>query len=183
MVVLGVDQSLRGTGLCLLSQDAEVLHLETVRPGECRGPARLAHIKARVAELLERGVGGMALEGYAYNAVGRVFELGEVGGVLQLLAFERGTPALIVPPTLLKKFAVGDASASKDVMVEAARQTGAAADDDNQADAYFLALIAWYVQRGVAPDVRARCEVLQWLKYKPAKERVRRVRKVIKNAL
>ena len=83
----------------------------------------------------------MAVEGYAYAATGRVFELGEMGGVVRLLAFERDLPVSVVAPAALKRFATGHARAEKADMVDAARAEGVRVADDNQADAYFLAQI------------------------------------------
>lgn len=183
MAFLGMDQSLNGTGLCLLSREREVKHLSTVAPGKRVGPERLAFIKSSVAALLEANVVFVSMEGYSYNSVGRVFELGEVGGVLKLLIFESNLPLLVVPPASLKLFAAGNANAEKEDMVAAAEAAGVGVSDDNQADAYFLALISWFLQTGAEPETRAQGDVLHALKEPPPKKKKRRIRRLIKNAL
>jgi crossover junction endodeoxyribonuclease RuvC len=83
------------------------------------------------------------VESYAFNAVGRVFQLGELGGVLRVAIYEAGIPFVEVAPVQLKKYATGNTNAEKrDIVCAAAEIIGAPVDDDNQADAIFLALIA-----------------------------------------
>lgn len=181
---LGIDQSLSGTGLCLLTPDAQVKTLLTVAPGKTREGPRLALIKNRVSFFLNLGVTSACMEGYAYNAIGRVFELGEVGGVVKLAATEAHVALSVVPPTLLKKFATGNASADKDeVMAAAEALMGAPPGDDNQADAYFLALIALSLHTGKYAKTRAQLEVLKTLQQPVEKKRRSRIRKLVKNTI
>jgi len=183
MAYLGIDQSLTATGLCLLGDDGTVRHLETIDPGKLRGAARLSLIKQRLlAEVEGSGVRGGAYEGYAYDAVGRVFQLGEVGGVVQLTLHELGVSAVSVAPVALKKFATGSPKADKDVMILAAQRDGAAPADDNQADAFFLARIAFFLATGKQPRTRAQIEVLHAIK-NPKVKIARRVRKLVKHAV
>ena len=179
---LGIDQSLTATGLCLLAADGSVETLETVDPEKRRGPSRLAFVKTRTEALLERRVIFVAMEGYSYNSTGRVFQLGEVGGVLQLLVHEHRVPLATVAPAALKKFATGNPSAAKEDMVTAAKAAGAKAQDDNQADAFFLAQIAHCMGTGKLPEKRSQLEVLHRLK-NPKVKTVRRIRKLVKHAL
>lgn len=183
MPFLGVDQSLRAAGVCRLSDAGSVDELYTIDPGKRRGPARLAFIEASVQRSLSSNVQFVCFEGYSYDSVSRHFALGEVGGVLQLLAYKLDIPALAVAPASLKKFATGKSNASKEAMCRAAEKLGVdiGDDDDNQADAFFLATIARYIGRGDQPNIRAQLEVLQQLR-NPVRKRVRRVRRLIKNA-
>ncbi len=182
MPFLGIDQSLTGTGLCLLSDDGVPLHLETVDPGKRRGAERLLYVKSRVVDLLGRGVLFVSQEGYAYNSVSRQHALGEIGGVLRLVVHENNVPSAVVPPALLKKFATGVPSADKDAMVRAAKEEGADVLDDNQADAFFLAMISRHLHTGMPSARRARLEVLHRLR-NPRPKTKRRVRRLVKNTL
>jgi Holliday junction resolvasome RuvABC endonuclease subunit len=181
---LGVDQSLRGTGLCLLSAEGRVSHLSTVETGDLRGAERLAFIRARVDAVLGSGVLMVAMEGYAYHSVGAVFELGEIGGVLKLLAWDRGINPVVVPPASLKKYATGNSQADKAAMIAAARAAGVPVPDDgdDQADAFFLADVALHLHTKQPPRGRARMEVLRQLSHPPARGSRPRVRR-LKNAL
>jgi len=183
MAYLGIDQSLTGTGLCLLGEDGALMYSETVDPGKLRGAARLSFIKQRLQHVIESTEAvKAAYEGYAYEGVGRVFQLGEIGGVVQLTLHEAGVPAVSVAPVALKKFATGSPKADKDEMLAAARRDGAEARDDNQADAFFLARIAFHLATEVQPRTRAQTEVLHALK-NPKVKTSRRVRKFVKHAL
>lgn len=182
-VWLGIDQSLTATGLCLIDADGKVVAHETVDPGDLRGVERLAFVKARVVSLLARRVVFVALEGYSYNSVGRVFELGEVGGVLRLTVFEHGLQHVVLPPASLKKFATGNPGAEKEEMIEAAKQAGFNASDDNQADAFFLSQIARHFSLELMPRRREQLEVLHALRFPKPKKPVRRIRRTLKNAI
>lgn len=180
---LGIDQSLNGTGLCLLTAEGAVTHLETVRPGSRRGVERLAFVKSRVVRLLDANIAFVGIEGYAYDSVGRVFELGEIGGVLRLCVHENQCSYVDVAPSSLKKFATGNAAAKKDAMQRAAEAEGVHVADDNQADAYFLALVARHLRMGVSSAPRARMEVIYRLQNPLKKAPVRRIRIFDKNEL
>jgi len=179
---LGIDQSLNATGVCKLSEQGDLVTAATITPERFVDGERLHFIKTAVASMLE-GVTFAALEGYSYNSTGRVFELGEIGGVLKVLLTERQIPYAVVPPVLVKKFATGTTTARKDAMLAAALRMGRNfGDDDNQADAFFLALIA---RAHVKDDLRHRCqmEVLHTLRT-PSKAKARkRVRRLVPNAI
>jgi Holliday junction resolvasome RuvABC endonuclease subunit len=183
MLFLGIDPSLNGTGLCLTSSDGVITHLETVRPGSRRGAERLAYVKASVEALLTSKIKFVGIEGYAYDCVGRVFELGEIGGVLRLLLYEKQCTYIEVAPASLKKFAVNCAAARKETMVHATMAEGISVSDDNQADAFFLAMIARYFYMDVTASTRARLEVIHRLKHPPKKKPVRHLRTLLKDAL
>lgn len=185
MRYLGVDPSLNGTGLCSVTDDGAVVHLATVDPGELRGEARLDVVERAVKSFLDQGAALVAIEGYAYHAVGdQVFQLGEVGGIVRLLAFRSGTPYIVIAPMLLKKFATGSPSAEKAHMIKAAEALGACpGDDDNQADAFFLARVALVSARPTAAKARRELEVVHRLRNPPPKKKQRRARRLIPNAL
>lgn len=184
MRYLGVDPSLNGTGLCSITDDGSVVHLATVDPGEARSEARLDIVERAVKSFLDQGGAVVAIEAYAYHAVGdQVFQLGEVGGVVRLLAFRSGIPYFVVNPMLLKKFATGSSSAEKDDMIAAAKALGARPGDDNQADAFFLARVALVSARPTATKFRRELEVVHRLRNPPPKKNPRRVRRLVPNAL
>jgi Holliday junction resolvasome RuvABC endonuclease subunit len=183
MAFLGVDQSLNGTGLCVVDDDGAPTHIETVEVGKRRGAERLAFIESRTESLLDGKIQFVTREGYSYDSTGRVFELGEVGGVLQLLFYKRGLQYAVVAPAALKKFAVDDPRASKEALIIAAKERGAVVQDDNQADAYWLAQIARMLHQGSpAATPRHQLEVLRQIEA-PRKKHARRVRRLVKNAL
>ena len=61
----------------------------------------------------------VSLEGYAYNATGRVFHIAENTGVLKYKLYQMSLPVDIIPPSEIKKVATGKGNASKEKMYEA----------------------------------------------------------------
>jgi Holliday junction resolvasome RuvABC endonuclease subunit len=154
----------------------------TITTAGRRDVDRLVFIKRNVASLLTE-VKHAAMEGYSYKSTGRVFELGEVGGVIKVLLAEHSIPCISVPPVSVKKFATGNAYADKRAMLSAATQRGSVFADDDQADAFFLAHIALAYVLNVA-ETRRELDVLaslrRPLKTKPVK---RRARRLVSNAI
>lgn len=138
---IGIDQSLTATGVCLLPTTGAPQVLQTLTMRHQKDGDRLAAIWRALQPLIGQATHA-AMEGYAYNATGRVFELGEVGGLVKTLCTLAGVPYVVVPPLVLKKYATQHGGASKLAMVTAARNAGAEVHDDNQADAFFLASLA-----------------------------------------
>lgn len=150
-----------------------------------RDGERLLFIKQHIAAVLP-GVTSATLEGYSYGSTGRVFELGELGGVTKVLLTEQNIPYHAVPPLSVKKFATGNAHADKAAMVAAAVQQGAPCTDDNQADAFFLALIAYTLAQPppLTQLPRFRLEVIHALRRPPPRKKNRsRPRRLIPNAI
>lgn len=56
------------------------------------------------------------IEGYAFNAVGRVFQIAENTGVLKYRLSQYGINSITVPPTVVKKYATGKGNANKEKM-------------------------------------------------------------------
>lgn len=54
------------------------------------------------------------IEGYAFNAVGRVFQIAENTGILKYKIWKEGIPCTVVPPTVIKKFVTGKGNANKE---------------------------------------------------------------------
>jgi Holliday junction resolvasome RuvABC endonuclease subunit len=181
MRFLGIDQSLNATGLCRITEDGVVDATATIDPEKRKDGERLLFVK-RAAFGVTLGVRFAAIEGYAYDAVGRVFELGEIGGTLKVMLLEVDIQYVIVAPILVKKFATGSTSASKEAMISAAAERGFAAQDDNQADAFFLAHIARAYADNTAKR-RCELEVIEALRHPAPKKSGRRVRRLIKAAI
>jgi Holliday junction resolvasome RuvABC endonuclease subunit len=59
------------------------------------------------------------IEGYAFGAVGRVFQIAENAGLLKHKVWEEGIPFEVYPPTVIKKFATTKGNANKESMYTA----------------------------------------------------------------
>lgn len=138
---VGVDQSLRSTGVCILR--AAGTKLTTIKPKKLRGPQRLSYIRDELTEFLEdEDIQYAALEQGAYAGSGRVFQLGGVSAVVQLVLYDLGVDYAIVAPNQLKTHFVGYADAKKDWIQDAAEEELGWRPNNDEADAYALARIA-----------------------------------------
>lgn len=185
MPFLGVDQSLNGTGLCLLASDARVAHLSTVDPGNLVDGKRLVAIKDALVTLcrsVEWRLDFAALEGYSMGSVNRPFDLGEVGGIIRLILTDNDIPYVVVPPVLVKSFATGTPGAPKEAMVAAAKALGVTPHTDDEADAFFLARIARAYHSKVDMS-RREMDVVHALKNPKPRAPRKRPRKLIANAI
>lgn len=185
MAFLGVDQSLTATGLCLLSSQAEIVALSTVNAGSVIGGQRLVVIKNALVAMchsVDWKIAGAAIEGYSIGSINRPFDLGEIGGVVRMVLAERGILYSIVPPVLVKKFATGTTGADKDRMVKAAVALGATPDNDNEADALFLAKFA-LVLAGYATTRRCEMEAVHDFQHPHRRAPKRRLRKLVQAAI
>ena len=64
------------------------------------------------------GCSRIGLEGYAYNATGKIFHIAENTGVLKYKLYQKSLPVDIFTPSVIKKFATGKGNASKDLMYQ-----------------------------------------------------------------
>lgn len=145
--MLGIDQSLSSTGYAY-SEGGERLTFGRITTKDQRGSVRLFYIRNRLHEIVEKVRPSLVVfEGYAMGfgrSTGRLADLGELGGVLKLYAWERGLDVLVVPPSTLKLAVVGRGNAKKEEMAIAVRRSyGYDVAQDDEADAVGLALIGW----------------------------------------
>lgn len=149
MRFIGLDLSLNHTGVAELSSTGVVTNLCEVRPGKHTGVERLQYLREALLAALPTDPLVVCIEGYAMGAKGRVFHIGEWGGVARLALLERGRCAVLtLPPSNLKSFATGKGNAPKEYMIAAAQaEFGDRPMTDNEADALHLAAAAraWYL--------------------------------------
>lgn len=134
---MAFDLSLTATGYSMEGLLGDVL---SPPRGSDRGMPRLAWIRDQVLDLsVDADV--VVLEGYAMGSKrqSHTRAIGELGGVVRLALFERGTPYVEVPPATLKKLATGRGNAPKEeVLAAAIRRLGYGGHDNNEADALWL---------------------------------------------
>lgn len=145
---LGIDQSLTHSGFVLLDDEGVFVIAYALKPGKMRGVERLLHIEGFLNDKFLTAFQDLkvCMEGYSYgNMFGKAFELGELGGVIKCWAGS----GLIVAPTTLKKFITGKGKLEKgidkkDIIPRIVKEKwGFKTKDDNIADAYGLARIAY----------------------------------------
>jgi len=143
--VFGLDLSLNHTGVAIAND--HLIASFCIVPKKLRGVERLAYIRNEISMLFERHHPRcVGIEGYSFGSRGRaIYDIGELGGVIRLLCYDMHVPAIIVPPAVVKKFAVGKGNAPKVMMVQAQNttyHTRFRVAENNEVDAMYLARIA-----------------------------------------
>jgi len=153
-VILGVDPGSRHTGFGVFQGEGErLLHLASgsIKAGSQLPLAdRLCRIYDSLGEVIQRYQPQvLALEEIFLGAnVKSAFTLGQVRGVVLLLAAQRSLPVCHYPPLLVKKAVVGYGQASKaqvQLMVE--QLLGQKVADEHAADALAVGLCHFFHQR------------------------------------
>jgi crossover junction endodeoxyribonuclease RuvC len=137
MVLMGLDLSLTSTGISINGNTQAIV-------SKFKETKRLADIRDRLSLILvESGVHGVIIEGYAFAARNsQSHKIGELGGVVRLLLHEMMIPFVDVPPTSRAKFATGRGNAAKTEVISAVSArtgliwSGKSADDE--CDAWLL---------------------------------------------
>ena len=141
--ILGIDASLTNSGLCVLRSDG--YDLFSIKGGKYRGPERLHRFKLEFQKLLDEHKPTLAvIENYAFAVMrgGRVYSIGELGGLIRLLLFENGIKYYEVSPPSVKKFLTGSGACEKSLILkEVYRRWNVDVSDDNLADAVVIAKI------------------------------------------
>jgi crossover junction endodeoxyribonuclease RuvC len=182
--VVGIDQSVNHTAVCILNDDATVNYLGLIEPGKRKDQERLAYVRDQLTTLLapQRYLVGV-LEGYSYGSVNKKFLLGEIGAVVKLCLHDHCDVVHCLAPTQLKKFVTGRGGASKeDVMFAIEKQWSIMLNDDNLADAYGLARAAYLIAKPQTVK-RHQLDVLNAVLKPKEKTRKTRMRNAYKNAL
>jgi Holliday junction resolvasome RuvABC endonuclease subunit len=156
---LGIDQSLTGTGLCLLDENGDILSCETVNTGRLTGVKRINAILEAISRCLlhpkliqslddPRGPNFyVVIEGYSYASNSNsAYQIGELGGCIRrhIFLFSQQYPKtrmFSLPPTTVKKFCLGKGTVKKDCayLYNVYEEFKIKFEDDNQADAFMLA--------------------------------------------
>jgi len=154
-VTIGIDQSLTGFALSVVSVEFPNQHKTWVLKSEYRGVQRLRHIQnwmmSKFEELEADGniIKDIAMEGTVLASQSALV-LGELAATVKLGCWEyfltrEGllvTP-LQIPPMTLKKYASGKGTAKKqEMLLQIYKRWGVEFNDDNAADAYALARLA-----------------------------------------
>jgi crossover junction endodeoxyribonuclease RuvC len=115
MQVLGLDLSLNHLGWALVDEEGQYTH--GLIKSKSKGVERLRHLRDSVDVILTgHQVRHAVVEGYSFSSI-RGHDMGEVGGIIRLLLFERDVTFREVPPATLKKWTSDKGNAQKDFML------------------------------------------------------------------
>lgn len=139
MLIAGIDYSLNGPAVCVFNGDnftfnkCNIYFLTDVKKyaktfinnlhgeifedynGDCERYDTISDWVLRICA----GVEQVAIEGYAYNATGRVFNIAENTGILKYKLYQQRIPVEVVEPTHVKKYATEKGNADKEMMAGA----------------------------------------------------------------
>jgi len=145
MHVIGIDQSLTGTG-CVTLKDGKMIKSILIKskptgPSPIDEQKRLETIANEVARL-SVNVDLAVIEGLAFMArnTGALTKLAGLQYLIRHELLNQKINFVIVPPTTLKKFVTGKGNCHKDLMLlETYKRYGISFSDNNLCDAFGLA--------------------------------------------
>jgi len=152
-VTIGIDQSLTGFALTVMSVAEPTKHLTWVYKSPYFGIERLVDIRQwlfdtinYIEEELELEILDIAMEGTVLASQAALV-LGELSATVRLAIYDMFDDArkypLKVPPMTLKKYAAGKGNAKKqEMLLQIYKRWGLEFNDDNAADSYALARLA-----------------------------------------
>lgn len=153
--IIGIDQSLSNTGLTILKRGEKPLYF-SIQTGTMRGVKRLSYITGEIIRIISDYCKNnrdedivICREDYAYGAKGDVFNLGEVGGCIDLTIYNHANKNsnqkmkhYKIPPNSWKLLVLGSGQVKKDTqyLLTVFNKTGEKFDNDNIADSYMIAI-------------------------------------------
>lgn len=186
MNVLGLDLSLNSTGYAYRAQatsyDAMEVVTGRITTGKLRGVSRLDFLEECLQDIIKDGPFTLAvIEDYAMgyggnkSNPGRVFNIGEWGGIARLSLHRASIPLVLVSPSSLKMFATGNGGSAiqkHHVMSSIQEVWDYRVDQDDEADAFVCMMLgeAYSSQRKRRRYDSSRIRALDKVEYVPALE-------------
>lgn len=144
--MLGLDASLTSTGYAYVVDNQ--LMTGRITTAELRGPHRLHYVRHKLEAILDLCQPSLvAWEDYAMGfggkkSPGKVFHIGELGGVIKHLIWDRGIELLPVPPASMKSIIAENGKAEKnDIRLALQNRFGFYVQQNDEADAVGLMLV------------------------------------------
>lgn len=176
--LMGLDLSLRATGIAVIDREGRKLHSETIKfHKETPRTRRLQEIRDRVLHIAQQyDVTDSVCEVFSVRsgaAAGAVATLW-LHGIVQLALSERGfQPSLYIAPATLKKWWTGAGVAEKEDMIFAAETEFGevfSMKENDQCDAFLLAQLLrfyrnWTIRGVVRGSAYEREAMARWKRY------------------
>jgi crossover junction endodeoxyribonuclease RuvC len=153
---MGIDPSMTSTGIAVIT-DRVLYHYRIKCQGKgTQGVQRLLEFNHYVTQEVRDmwNPQKIGIEGYAFGTHNtRAHSIGELGCVFKLALYDWSHPWFIAAPTVVKKFATGKGNAKKgQVQVGLFKKWKLDIQDEDEADATVLALMAMYHDKLLTPD-------------------------------
>jgi len=141
--ILAIDPSLTATGYAY-RKNGEV-YTGRIQPKKMASAERLDYILKTVRHIHQMCSPSLIVyEGYAMGVRGggRLFDIGELGGVLKHYFWGAGGDMLLVPPSSMKMFVAGKGNADKVAVAEAiTEELGYVLPSEDESDAVGLLMV------------------------------------------
>lgn len=160
MRVIGIDPGLTKTTLVLIKErERSIVARFKEFSTKFRGVRRLDWFYRQFVHYFDKHlVIPIFLEGYSFGAgrKGRLFDLGELGGVIKIAGYKRLSYSIVlIPPTVWKKYITGKGNASKALVTSVlASKYEISFDQQDQADALGIALTGLAILQGKTKQTR-----------------------------
>jgi len=164
-MILSIDQSYSGTGVCYLSSDGRMEHFLIKTKADMPWEKRMEHILSLLDSILNLSALKMAnpskiehviLESYAFGGSFRGFQLGELGGVIKYFFYMKGFISKQIMIAHHKMFVARNGQAKKEEVISALKSRfDIDTSNDNIADAISMTLLYstfLKYKQGVLPD-------------------------------
>jgi len=139
---MGIDLSLRGTGISIIDKDKIVNQFLISTTPKQVTEGRLIEIGDTIKKILKKYPPILInIEGLAFGARGqRMFELAGLHYYIRIMVKQLEYPYIVTPPTEVKKWVTGKGNCNKDVMLmKVFKKYGIEFTDNNLCDAFCLA--------------------------------------------
>lgn len=170
--VVALDLSLRETGVMRSDGPGLITYKLPPMATETDRVKRLRYL-GQACDRVCRGADVVVIEGHSFGSKNtHAHSLGELHGVVKTVLLQRGITFVVIPPTVLKKWATGRGNATKDQVLVAAVRDGFEGDNNNAADAFHLyRLTLAHYRNGdeIAPAYRA--QVVRSIRWPDIEER------------
>jgi len=150
-MILSIDQSYSGTGVCYLSNDGRMELFLIKTTADMLWEKRMEHILSLLDSILNMSaikmenpskIEHVILESYAFGGSFRGFQLGELGGVIKYFFYMKGFSARQIMIAHHKMFVARNGKAKKDEVISALKSRFSIdTSNDNIADAISMALM------------------------------------------
>lgn len=157
-IYVGLDLSIRGTGVSILDKTGDLLDCFTIAVQNRHSNLRRYHdISKHIGKVVKDKDSKICVEGYAFGRArggsASVFQLAELSGVIRYnLIYRDGIPPTniaLIAPTVVKAFATGKGNSAKSlILLGVYKRWGFEFKDDNQADAFTLSKISYHFFSG-----------------------------------
>ena len=137
MKIVGIDASLTCTGIAKYSDTSDIMDTYIIKPKET-GVKRLCFIRNTIVDVVNH-TDLVVLENYSYASANQAHQIGELGGILRVLFYEKQIRYIVVAPGQVKKFATGKGNAKKEqIAVACYKHWDIEFNTNDEADAYVL---------------------------------------------